>query len=85
MRVSALSIVIFSSLLTACVVDPGPPPTGGQATACTFEYAPVCGEKFNRRETYSNACMARADGARIVHRGECAQGSFSAPGPAIGE
>src|SRR5690606_29239394 len=32
---------------------------------------PVCGERRGRRETFGNACMARAEGARIVYGGEC--------------
>jgi hypothetical protein len=49
--------------------------THGAEVACTMEYAPVCGEKQVQcvatpcdavRETYSNSCMAGADGATIV-------------------
>jgi len=53
---------------------------------CTMEYAPVCGQPpmpecpagmaciqvMPQRETYGNACMARAAGATDVVVGECA-------------
>ena len=41
------------------------------AAFCTQEYAPVCAEAKGQRQTFSNACFARAAGARIVHRGAC--------------
>lgn len=51
-------------------------------TACTMEYAPVCGYKIlannqcvgdecKAYETYSNQCMMKADGATFAHTGEC--------------
>jgi hypothetical protein len=40
-------------------------------TVCTQQYDPVCAVRNGMRRTYSNACMARADGARVVSRGEC--------------
>jgi hypothetical protein len=42
---------------------------------CTMEYRPVCAERRGRRQTYSNACHARRDGARVIHSGECRAGS----------
>jgi len=36
-----------------------------------MEHAPVCGERRDRRQTFSNSCMARAEGFRVVHNGEC--------------
>lgn len=45
--------------------------------ACTTEYRPVCGVRDGRRRTYSNACVARREGARIVARGRCRR----EPGP----
>lgn len=54
----------------------------GSATACTLEYAPVCGyqiradnqcvgEECKVYKTYSNQCMLGADGATFAHTGEC--------------
>ncbi|WP_425437256.1 hypothetical protein [Novosphingobium guangzhouense] len=51
---------------------PSPPqPPSKKPAMCTREYAPVCGEKRERRQTFSNACMARADGYRVIGQGEC--------------
>lgn len=78
MRFASLPIITLAGLLAACVMEEGPrplPPEAGRPAACTFEYAPVCGERRGQRATYGNACMARAEGARIVHDGECRGGS----------
>ncbi|MGE4429173.1 MAG: hypothetical protein AB7E05_00360 [Sphingobium sp.] len=42
--------------------------------ACTREYAPVCAVRGNREKTFSNSCMARADGYRVVADGQCRRG-----------
>jgi hypothetical protein len=39
--------------------------------ACTLEYLPVCATRHGRARTYSNACGAKAAGARIVARAPC--------------
>jgi hypothetical protein len=39
--------------------------------ACTLEYLPVCATRHGRARTYSNACGAKAAGARIVARAHC--------------
>ena len=64
-------------ILAGCVVveegpsyRPGPPPRPGPV-ACTREYQPVCGERRGERQTFPNACTARADGYRISHQGAC--------------
>ncbi len=38
---------------------------------CTMEYMPVCGERNGNSRTFGNSCQARAEGYRIVNRGEC--------------
>lgn len=43
----------------------------GRQTACTREFRPVCGVKFGNRKTYPNACVARADRARVAYPGKC--------------
>lgn len=73
MRFISIQILALAGILAGCVVeDPRPtPPQAGKPAACTFEYAPVCGERRGQYKTYGNACMARAEGARIRHPGEC--------------
>jgi hypothetical protein len=65
-------IPLAAGLLAACTViveEPRPVPRPG--VACTFEYAPVCGRRGDRERTFSNACLARVEGFRVVHRGRC--------------
>jgi hypothetical protein len=38
---------------------------------CTLDYNPVCAVRNGSARTYSNACVARASGARIVAMGPC--------------
>lgn len=62
-------------LLVACSVEadqggggsyrPRPQPM------CTQEYAPVCAQRGNDRQTFGNTCQARASGFRVIERGEC--------------
>ncbi|MEE4452696.1 hypothetical protein [Novosphingobium resinovorum] len=48
-----------------------PPPPRDKPAMCTREYAPVCGVKRKQRQTFSNACMAKAEGFRVVASGDC--------------
>lgn len=81
----AAGLAVTATVLAACtvVVDEGPgfrpPPGPREPAACTREYAPVCGQRGGDRRTFGNACMARADGYRIVSQGECRRGP-SGPG-----
>ncbi len=45
------------------------------STACTMEYAPVCGVKNWHYKTYSNKCMMTADWAYKKHYGKCTTAS----------
>src|SRR5690606_17685346 len=38
------------------------PPRPSRPIACTFEYAPVCARRGSRIQTFSNECLARAEG-----------------------
>lgn len=76
MRIAGISVLSALFILTSCtvIVDEGPqpaPPYGGSGQACTMQYDPVCGERRGERQTYGNACIARAERARIIHPGEC--------------
>lgn len=74
-------VAVAGTVLAGCVVveegpsgpvmrpPPGPPPS--QGSICTREYAPVCGESRGERQTFGNACVARSEGFRVVHPGEC--------------
>ncbi|MDW5313390.1 Kazal-type serine protease inhibitor domain-containing protein [Rhizobium sp. PL01] len=54
---------------------PERPDSGGdRPQICTREYSPVCARQGRREQTFSNACMAEADGFRVVSRGECRRG-----------
>lgn len=57
--------------------QPAPPSEG---TACPMVYDPVCGQKIVQcfqapcpplQKTFSNACMARAEGFGVLSKGEC--------------
>ena len=80
-------LAVTAVMLAGCVVvedGPGhrpPPPRPGGPTACTFEYAPVCGERRGDRQTFSNACLARADGYRVAYGGQCRASRPDRPGP----
>lgn len=48
-----------------------PPQSERPDRVCTREYAPVCARRGNSVRTFGNACSARAQDYRILHRGEC--------------
>jgi hypothetical protein len=71
-RVGAVAVAVF--MLAGCVVveePPLPPPPRPGPPACTREYNPVCARRGGDTRTFSNACIARAEGYRIIHPGEC--------------
>ncbi len=47
------------------------PEAGTKPVACTMEYAPVCAVKGKERRTFSNACMAKAEGFSVDRAGTC--------------
>lgn len=77
----AAAVAVTATVLAACTVvveDDGPgyrPPRPDGPRICTREYDPVCGQRGGERRTFGNACMAQADGYRIVSPGECRRGS----------
>lgn len=68
-RLSA-AFVASSMLLSGCM-ETMPRPKPEKPIACTQEYAPVCAVKGFKRQTFSNACMARAEGFRVVSNNAC--------------
>lgn len=63
------------SVLAGCTVEeypgPRPEPLPRPPQMCTMEYNPVCAIRGRQRETFSNACQARARGFDVIGRGEC--------------
>lgn len=68
----AALLLMLAGILSACVPPPpGPGPGPSRPQMCSFEYAPVCGQRADRTRTFSNACLARTDGFRVIHNGQC--------------
>jgi hypothetical protein len=83
-----LALLFLIPMLSACTadVDPGysrppPRPRPPQPQMCTLEYAPVCGQRGPRTQTFGNACQARSSGFQIIGRGECRRPEPIAPPP----
>lgn len=81
LRVGAV-VLLFGTLLAACVVEesPGPGPGPGRPFPperpefCTRQYDPVCARRGGDRQTFPNACEAESEGYRVISRGECRSG-----------
>ena len=71
-RVAAL-IVIAACCFIAPVANAAEPDQSDirSRPICTEQYAPVCGEKNGVTKTYSNACFAAADHAKVIAQGPC--------------
>jgi hypothetical protein len=83
-----LALLLLMPILSACNagVDPGssrppPRPRPPQPQMCTMEYAPVCGQRGPRTQTFGNACQARSEGFQIIGNGECRRQPPIAPPP----
>lgn len=76
----AAGLALTATVLAGCTVvveedRPGyRPPRPDTPRICTREYNPVCGQRGGDRRTFGNACMAQADGYRILGPGECRVG-----------
>jgi Kazal-type serine protease inhibitor domain len=46
-------------------------PIRSASAACNDEWKPVCGVKDGFKHTYSNACWAKAAGAKHIKPGAC--------------
>lgn len=76
-RIAAL-MALSLGVLSACTVavdEPGgrpyPRPQPSTPQMCTMQYDPVCGARGNTSRTFGNECQARAEGFRVIGRGEC--------------
>jgi hypothetical protein len=38
---------------------------------CKWDYAPVCGTVAGKKQTFSNACFAKENGAKKIKKGVC--------------
>jgi hypothetical protein len=47
------------------------PEAGTRPMACTMEHVPVCASKGRDHRTFSNACMAKAEGYTVDRAGAC--------------
>jgi hypothetical protein len=64
-------LLTVAATASACTVAVEQHPVPARPQACTFENAPVCARRGNQQRTFSNACMARASGFQVLHRGQC--------------
>ena len=67
--VAAIAVAIGSAATSQAKAKKdmaGPPPY-----ICNWLYKPVCGVKGGMKQTYSSACWAAKDGAKIIYAGEC--------------
>lgn len=73
--IAPLAALLFLSACTVAVEEGRPhhrpPVRPDRPQMCTMEYMPVCGERNGKSRTFGNSCQARAEGYRIVNRGEC--------------
>lgn len=66
-----LALVALVSCTAVVVEEPRPIPIDPGPPICTREYEPVCARRGGDRQTFANACLAEAEGYRIVRDGEC--------------
>jgi Kazal-type serine protease inhibitor domain len=45
--------------------------SAAKAEICTLDWKPVCASDHGVKHTYSNACMAKFWGAKVISKGEC--------------
>ena len=76
------ALVFAAVVLASCVVveeesRPLPPRPG---PVCTQQFDPVCARRGAQTRTMGNACVARAEGFRVLYQGEC-RSQRPEPGP----
>lgn len=72
-RLGLLAVVI--TLLVSCtavvIEDSSPIPIEAGPGICARDYEPVCARRGRDRQTFANACLADAEGYRVVSDGQC--------------
>ena len=72
-----LKTVLFALIAALLFNVAGPASTAQAAVKCPRIFLPVCAvNKAGERQTFGNACMAKAAHARFLHKGECTAGEF---------
>lgn len=61
----------LSAVLAAISLPVGDNAAMARVRGCRASDMPVCGVRADGPKSYGNACLARADGARMVHPGQC--------------
>ena len=61
--------VLYAGECRRAPPPPRPDPDGG--TVCPMIHAPVCAKQGGVFRTFSNSCVARASGFRVVDNGPC--------------
>lgn len=67
-----LGLVGAAALMAGC--SSAPDGTGPLPSACTRDFVPVCGQAGPDKQSFINACVARAVGYAIIAQGECSEG-----------
>jgi hypothetical protein len=69
MTLKSLGIAsVLAVAATAFVIGTSPAKAEGM---CTLDWKPVCANDHGFKHTFTNACSAKAWGAKIIHKSEC--------------
>ncbi|NGO52153.1 Kazal-type serine protease inhibitor domain-containing protein [Allomesorhizobium camelthorni] len=68
---SAAFLLLVAGIVSACTVVVEQPRPAPAPVACTLQHDPVCGQRGDRQRTFTNACLARAEGFRVIAQGQC--------------
>jgi hypothetical protein len=68
---TAALLLLIAGIVSACTVVVEQPRPAPAPVACTMQHDPVCGQRGDRQRTFANACLARAEGFRVIARGQC--------------
>jgi len=68
MKLKALGIAaVVAVAATGFVLSTGT----AKAELCTLQWKPVCANDHGFTHTYTNACLAKLWGAKVLYNGEC--------------